>query len=124
MHSHSDLTTPELARAQGLPPDTIAVVGLGCRFPGAPTVEAYWRNLRAGVCSFREVPAQRWSIEEHFDPQRNLAGKTSSKWGAFVDDIDMFDPAFFGISPREARDMDPQQRLLLELSWETLEDAG
>lgn len=104
--------------------DAIAVVGMSCRFPSAPSIEAYWQNLRHGRCSFREVPSNRWSIEQYYDPRPETAGKSTSKWGAFVDDIDMFDALFFGIAPPEAHGMDPQQRLLLEVAWEALEDAG
>ncbi|GAA2961496.1 type I polyketide synthase [Actinokineospora diospyrosa] len=88
----------------------IAVVGLGCRFPGAPSPDAYWELLRAGGEAISTVPADRWD--------------NGTERGGFLDDIAGFDPAFFGISPREARHIDPQQRLLLEVAWEALEDSG
>ena len=112
---------PALAR----PATDIAVIGIGCRFPGkADDSHALWRNLLSGTDSIGEVPAQRWSADRHFHPKRGLPGKSASKWGGFLDEIDRFDAEFFGISPREAALMDPQQRLLLEVCWEALEDGG
>ena len=105
--------------------EPIAIVGIGCRLPGgANDPETYWDLLRNGVDAIREVPADRWQIEEFFDPNPGTPGKTCSRWGGFMDQIDRFDPEFFGISPREAVHMDPQQRIFLEVAWEALEDAG
>lgn len=94
-------------------PNAIAVVGIGCRFPSAPSPAAFWRLLCDGVSAVGEVPADRWP-----------AGDGPDRWGAFLDGVDLFDAEFFGISPREARAMDPQQRLALELGWEAMEDGG
>lgn len=104
--------------------EPIAVIGLGCRFPGADNPDAFWQLLHNGVDAVREVPSSRWKIEDYYDPNPDAPGKMSSKWGGFLDQVDRFDPEFFGISPREAVAMDPQQRLLLEVSWEALERAG
>ena len=104
--------------------EPIAIIGIGCRFPGANNPEAFWQLIRDGVDAISEVPPSRWSLEQYYDPDSNKPGKTHSRWGGFVDDIDCFDAQFFGIAPREAVTMDPQQRLLLEVTWETLEDAG
>ena len=105
--------------------DPIAIVGIGCRFPGgANSPQAFWQMLCAGTDAIREVPADRWSIAAYYDPTPGRPGKTYSKWGGFLDQIDRFDPTFFGISAREADAIDPQQRLLLEASWEAFEDAG
>src|SRR5262245_47240634 len=105
-------------------PDPVAIVGLGCRFPGGSGPEAYWRLLLAGGDAVRDVPPGRWDVEGLFDPDPAAPGRISSRWAALVEDIDAFDAEFFGISPREARRVDPQQRLLLEVAWEALEDAG
>ncbi len=105
--------------------EPIAIVGIGCRFPGGvvdPT--SYWNLLRKGVDAIREVPADRWDIDQFYDTNPDTPGKMSTRWGGFLDQVDRFDPQFFGISPREAETMDPQQRLLLEVAWEALEHAG
>ncbi|HEX8847781.1 MAG TPA: type I polyketide synthase [Pyrinomonadaceae bacterium] len=105
--------------------EPIAIVGMGCRFPGgANSPEAFWHLLRDGVNAVTEVPADRWDIEAYFDPNPEAPGKMYTRWGAFIDKVDEFDPGFFGIAPREALSMDPQQRLLLEVTWEALENAG
>ncbi len=102
----------------------IAIIGLGCRFPGAADPEAFWTLLRDGVDAVREVPSDRWDAAAYLDPTPGTSGKMVTRWGGFLDAVDQFDPGFFGISPREAARMDPQQRLLLEVSWEALEHAG
>lgn len=106
-------------------PADIAIIGIGCRFPGgARTPSEYWRFLIEGRDAIREVPADRWSSANH-DPDPTSPGRSYAGRGGFLDDPSTcFDAAFFGISPREAETMDPQQRLLLEVSWEALEDAG
>ena len=103
----------------------IAVVGMGCRFPGgANDPDAFWQMLRDGVDAIGEVPPDRWDADAYYDPDPDAPGKMSTRWGAFVDGIDRFDPQLFGITPREAAAMDPQQRLVLEVGWEALESAG
>ncbi len=104
--------------------EPIAIIGMGCRFPGAKNPEAFWELLCNGVDAITEVPASRWDNELFYDPDISKPGKTNSRWGGFLEQVDRFDPNFFGISPRETQTMDPQQRLLLELAWEALEDAG
>nr|VFK48316.1 MAG: Acyl transferase domain-containing protein [Candidatus Kentron sp. TC] len=93
--------------------DSIAIIGLGCRFPKAKDPDAFWRLLRNGIEAISRVPASRWVPTE-----------SSVPWGGFIGEVDQFDPIFFGISLREAEAMDPQQRLLLEVSWEALENSG
>jgi myxalamid-type polyketide synthase MxaD len=104
--------------------EPIAIIGIGCRFPGAHGAQAFWHLLRAGVDAITEVPAERFNLHAFYDPDPATPGKINTRWGGFLDQVDQFDPHFFGISPREALRMDPQQRLLLEVTWEALEDAG
>jgi acyl transferase domain-containing protein len=104
--------------------EPIAIIGIGCRFPGASGPDAYWRLLSQGVDAISEVPADRWSLDVFYDPDPAKPGKVITRWGGFVDQIDSFDAGFFRFSPREAARIDPQQRLLLEVAWEALEDAG
>jgi acyl transferase domain-containing protein/acyl carrier protein/ubiquinone/menaquinone biosynthesis C-methylase UbiE len=105
--------------------DRIAIIGIGCRFPGnVHDPEAFWKLLSEGREAVCEVPADRWNVERYYDPEPGIAGKTFAKRGGFLDQIDQFDPQFFGISPREAPYVDPQQRLLLETAWEAIEHAG
>lgn len=103
----------------------IAIVGLGCRFPGGVTNPGeFWTLLRDGVDAIGEIPPDRWNKEALFSEDRAKPGKMYVRWGGFLDGIDLFDPEFFGISPREAVHVDPQQRLLLEVAYEALEHAG
>jgi acyl transferase domain-containing protein len=105
--------------------EPIAIVGIGCRFPGgANSPAAFWQLLQNGVDAIGEVPPDRWNVAEFYDPDSTLRGKIQTRHGGFIKDIDKFDPDFFGIAPREANAMDPQQRLILEVAWEALEDAG
>jgi len=104
--------------------EPIAVIGMACRFPGADNPDAFWTLLRDGVDAITEVPPGRWNADEFFSANPDAPGKTYSRWGGFLRQIDRFDADFFGISPREAATMDPQQRLFLEVAWEALEDAG
>jgi acyl transferase domain-containing protein len=104
--------------------EPIAIVGIGCRFPGAKDKEAFWQLLRDGVDAITEVPSDRWDINSFYDPDPATPNKMNTRWGGFLADIDRFEPEFFKISPREAVTLDPQQRLLLEVTWEALEDAG
>jgi malonyl CoA-acyl carrier protein transacylase len=104
--------------------EPLAIIGLGCRFPGAHGPEEFWQLLRDGVNAITEVPRERWNIDEFFDPDPSTPGKMATRWGGFVDDVDKFDAPFFNLSPREADRMEPQQRVLLETVWEALEHAG
>lgn len=106
------------------PAEPIAIVGMGCRLPGAKNVDQYWDLLERGGDAVRRVPAERWDADEFYAPESGTPGKTVLREGGFLDDIDQFDPYFFGISPREAVSQDPQQRLLLETVWEAMEDGG
>lgn len=114
----------ELASQRRSQKEPVAIIGLGCRFPGGATPEAFWHSLRSGSDAIREVPAERWDVDAYYDPQPRTPGKTYARYGGFVDNVERFDADFFGISPREANALDPQQRLLLEVSWEALENTG
>ena len=104
--------------------EPIAIVAVACRFPGAPDPEAYWELLSGGVDAIREIPDDRFDVDEYYDPDPEAPGKIYTRYGGYLESIDGFDPEFFGISPREAVWMDPQQRLMLEIAWEGLERAG
>jgi acyl transferase domain-containing protein/acyl carrier protein len=104
--------------------DPIAIVGMACRLPGAPTVSEYWDLLARGGDAVTEVPRERWNADAFYDADPSVSGKMMTRQGAFIRGVDQFDPHFFGIAPREAQHMDPQQRLLLEVAWEALEHAN
>ena len=105
--------------------EPIAVIGVGCRFPGdIGGPESLWRFLSDGRSSVAEVPPDRWALFDDGSPEAAAALSGTTRWGSFLTDIDAFDAEFFEISPREAAKMDPQQRLLLEVAYEALEHAG
>jgi acyl transferase domain-containing protein/acyl carrier protein/NADP-dependent 3-hydroxy acid dehydrogenase YdfG len=104
--------------------EPIAIIGMSGRFPGAPDLGALWQLLIEGGDAIQEIPPERYDIDAVFDPVPRTPGRTVSRWGGLLADIDCFDAEFFGISPREATRMDPQQRMLLEVAYEALEDAG
>jgi acyl transferase domain-containing protein len=105
--------------------DAVAIVGIGCRFPGgANDPEAFWELLRDGRDAVGPIPLSRWDASAHYDPDPDAPGKSYVRDGAFLNtEVDRFDARFFGITPREAASMDPQQRLFAELCWEALEHA-
>lgn len=102
----------------------VAIVGMAGQYAEASNLSEFWANLASGRDCVTEVPSDRWSITEHFSPDRRVPGKTYSKWGGFLKDAAGFDPIFFNCSPREADLMDPQQRLFLMECYHALEDAG
>lgn len=104
--------------------DPIAVIGLACRYPGAPDADAFWQLLKNDGDAIQEVPEDRWDAGAWFDLDPATPGTMNTRWGGFLDDLPRFDAPFFGISPAEAAQMDPQHRLLLETAWGALEDSG
>ncbi|VAX27809.1 Polyketide synthase modules and related proteins, partial [hydrothermal vent metagenome] len=105
--------------------EPIAIIGLGCRFPGSSNCpQEFWNLLSQGKDAITEVPADRWNVENYYSPNPKAPGKMTTRWGGFIDSMKEFDARFFEISPREAIQMDPQQRILLECVWQALEDGG
>ena len=107
-------------------PEPLAIVGIGCRFPGgANDPDAFWRLLENRIDAIVDIPPDRWDLRRFYDPDPARPGKSYVCQAGFLqEDPFLFDPTFFGISPREAEHLDPQQRLLLETTWEAFEDAG
>jgi acyl transferase domain-containing protein/SAM-dependent methyltransferase/acyl carrier protein len=125
MHSLNQTIAPPQLSTPVRTKEGIAIVGIGCRFPGGVSdTESFWKLLEEGRDAVSEIPADRWNVERFYDAEPGLAGKIITRRAGFIEGIDQFDPQFFGISPREAPYIDPQQRLLLETAWEAIEDAG
>lgn len=105
--------------------EPIAIIGMGCRFPGAARdPESFWRLLNEGHDAIADLPTGRWDAALYDDPNPDVPGKMYTTRGGYIEDVDVFDAPFFGLVPREAVGMDPQQRLLLTVSWEALEHAA
>ena len=106
-----------LAATEQAQREPIAIVGVGCRYPGGvESPEAFWQLRRDGTDAVTDVPADRWDADAYYDPDPEAPGKMVTRRGGFLRRSIEFDPQFFGISPREAATMDPQQRLLLEVA--------
>lgn len=118
-------TKSRLQKIEAAQSEAIAVVGMGCRFPGGvDTPDKLWDLLKNSVDAITDMVDERWNAEEFYDPNPEAAGKVYTKGNGLVQDVDMFDAEFFGIAPLEAKLMDPQQRLLLEATWHALEHGG
>ena len=122
-----DYLTTRLHAAEQATTEPIAVVGMGCRFPGGVnSPEQYWNLLTEGRSGIVGVPPQRWDAAAFYSDDHTVPGTICNREGGFLTgwQPDEFDAEFFAISPREAAAIDPQQRLLLEVAYEALEDAG
>ncbi len=102
--------------------DDIAIIGLAGRFPGADNIDEFWSNIRAGVCSIRELSTEE--LDKNGVPRDVYSDENYRRVGAILDNVDLFDPQFWQLSQKEANLMDPQQRLFLESCWHALEHAG
>ncbi len=117
----------QLERYRRASSEPIAVIGVGCRFPGgANSPQAFWSLLGDGVDAVREIPPGRWNVDSYYSADVDAPGRAYCRQAALIDQamVEEFSPEFFGIAPREAERMDPQQRMLLEVCWEALEDAA
>ncbi len=101
----------------------VAVIGMSCNFPGAEDIYQYWDNLKNGVNAISEIPESRWNIKDFFDKEGDV-GKSYSKWGGFIKDIETFDYSYFGITKEEAYQFDPLVRQVLENAVQLLTHAG
>ncbi|MGW3157640.1 type I polyketide synthase [Streptomyces sp. NPDC001089] len=119
-------TRQRLSEAEARNREPVAIVAMGCRFPGGVSdPEALWRLLDSGDDAMTEWPVDRgWDTDSLYDPEPGTPGRSYTRTGGFIDRVADFDAGFFGVSPREAVGTDPQQRLLLEICWEALERAG
>jgi len=102
----------------------IAIIGMGCRFPGSPNLNAFWHLLHDGIDVIKEVPPSRWDVNTFYEPTPGTPGKMNTRWGGFLEEVEQFEPEFFGISHQEAESIDLQQRLLLMVAREAIENAG
>ncbi len=120
-----NLSKHESKNSASTPREPLAVIGIGCRFPGRTnSAFEFWQNLIARVDGIVPVPPERWDYQTLYDPDLRKSGKIRNMKGGFLSGVDEFDADFFGYYPAEAVRIDPQQRLLLEVTHEAMEDAG
>ena len=103
--------------------EDIAIVGMGCFLPEANSILEYWHNILNQVCAIKEVPENRWKIDEFFDSNRQSSDKSYSKWGGFLKDI-FFDPTTYAMAPKSLLSIDATQLVALKVAHQALEDAG
>ncbi|MBL8150529.1 MAG: SDR family NAD(P)-dependent oxidoreductase, partial [Blastocatellia bacterium] len=114
-----------LAQLLRTPVEPIAIIGMGCRFPGgADTADSFWELLSNGVDAISEISQDRWNSDENYSAEKLDINKLNIRWGGFLKQVDKFDPLFFNLTPNEAAYIDPQERLILEVTWEALEMGG
>ncbi|MGP6087640.1 SDR family NAD(P)-dependent oxidoreductase [Antarctobacter jejuensis] len=119
-----DRSAPAIHGTDNPVSDLVAICGMSAAFPGAPDIETFWRNLKAGRDAISEIPSDRWDWRAYDGDPGTEPGKTDVSWGGFMSGLADFDPMFFGISPRDAELMDPHQRLLMTHIWHAIETAG
>ena len=119
-----EMRNPVTGAPRPAPDEPIAVVGIGCRFPGGKSVGEFWKLLETGGDAIGPIPVERWGMTLQRDSDQATRCRRPIECGGFLEQIDQFDAALFGINAREAEEMDPQQRLLLHVAWEALEHAG
>lgn len=102
----------------------IAIIGLDGKYPMAPNLETFWKNLKEGKDCISEIPKDRWDNKRFFTNDRHRENKYYCQYGGFVENVDCFDSLFFGMSPKDATYINPQERIMLETVWHVLEDAG
>ncbi|MDE0890779.1 MAG: SDR family NAD(P)-dependent oxidoreductase [Planctomycetota bacterium] len=122
----ASITLPENTRRinRGIDdPYDIAIIGMDCVFPGSPNLESYWRTITTGADTISEVDSERWNPEIYFDPDGRPGYTTPSKWGGFIDPVEI-DPMSYGIPPKAMAAIEPVQVLSLEIAKRALEDAG
>jgi polyketide synthase PksN len=112
-----------LGASRSAAPLDIAIIGLSGRYPGADSIDAFWKNLSEGKDCVTEIPRSRWDFRRHCHSDRGAKRRVDGRWGGFIENVDQFDARFFNISAREAEILDPQERLFLQTAWECLEDA-
>ncbi|GHC74404.1 hypothetical protein GCM10007079_08650 [Nocardiopsis terrae] len=120
----ADLLTNDAPRQPDAALEPIALIGYSARYPGADDADAFWDRIADGDDLVTEVPAERWSVEDHYDPNPSAEGRSVSRWGGFVDGAETFDADFFAMTPREAELTDPQARVFLQEAWRALEHAA
>lgn len=103
---------------------SIAIVGMSCRFPDASTLDAFWDLLKMGKHTIKEISKERWNADKHYDPDPQAERKVQQRHASLLTGIHDFDPLFFNISPAEASEMSPSQKLMMELAWESIESSS
>lgn len=105
------------------PKESIAIIGMSCRFPSASSLDEFWELLKGGKDTITEIPRDRWNVDHYYDSDSSVENKTNQRHASLLKGIHDFDPLFFNISPAEASEMSPSQKLMLELAWEAIESS-
>jgi acyl transferase domain-containing protein len=103
--------------------ESIAIVGMSCRFPNVSSLDEFWELLKNGKDTIAEIPKERWNLQKYYDSDPSVMGKTNQRHASLLSGVHDFDPLFFNISPAEAIEMSPSQKLMLELAWEAIENS-